>query len=178
MAFKVGDKIVHPSYGAGVVISIKEKQIGSHANTYYVIRMSEKRLTVMVPTDKAEALELRPVSEKAELAEMWDVLQSEPATLSNEYEKRQARIREKISSGDILQIAQAIRDLSAREQEKKLSQGDRTLMDQAEAFMASELALAKGVEPDEALRMIREALHDTETQPDSETDTTAETDAK
>lgn len=174
MVFKVGDKIVHPSYGAGVVIGIKEKQIGSHANTYYVIRMPDKRLTIMVPTDKADTLDLRPVSEKAELAEAWDVLQSEPATLSNEYEKRQALIREKISSGDILQIAQAIRDLSAREQEKKLSQGDRTLMDQAESFMASELALAKGVELDEALRMIREALHDSETKTDAASETNAE----
>ena len=89
---------------------------------------------------------------------MWEILDAEARDLSDEYKERQERIRELLRTGDILKIASALRDLAARRQERKLTQADKGLLDQAENMVASELALAKDIEMDEALGLIRAKL--------------------
>lgn len=158
MAFNVGTKVIHPAYGAGEIIAIKERELGQHVNEYYVIRMPAQNMTVMVPTDKADEIGLRPVSQQKTIAEMWDVLGSAPGDLSDEYKERQERIREQLRSGDILEIAEVLRDLRARQEDQKLTQADKGLMDQAENFVAGELALAHNMDVKDARALIRSRL--------------------
>lgn len=158
MEFDKGDKVVHPVYGAGRIEAIKEKQFLDHSNHYYVIHVPAKDITIMVPTNRAADAGLRPVSGAGVFDKMWAILRTAPQGLPDAYQDRQDGIREQLRTGDILQIAQAIRDLMGRSEMGKLTQADKGLLEQAETFIASELAIAHDLEIDEAKRLIRSAL--------------------
>lgn len=158
MIFETGDKVVHPAYGGGEITAIKEKSFLNHSNQYYEILISNKNMTVMVPVDQAGEIGIRRVSNSDALEEMWGILGKSPQELSDQYQERQEGIRERIRTGDLFEIARALRDLFGRQEEKKLTQADKGLVDQAEAFLASELALAKNVSLEEAKKQIRAFL--------------------
>ena len=158
MTFEIGDKVVHPAYGAGKIVAIKEKRLLEHANQYYVIFMPQKKMTVMVPTGETERTELRPVSMGQVLVKLWDVLRQDPPEPTEVQENRQEEIRANLGRGEILTIARDLRGLSARERARKLTQTDRVLMQQARDFIVGEVALAHDVEMAEALRLVSSAL--------------------
>ncbi|NLS76231.1 MAG: hypothetical protein GXY76_03125 [Chloroflexi bacterium] len=155
MQFQVGAKVLHPIYGAGRITAIHEKQFRQQIDRYYVIQVPTQRITVMVPVHKVDDVGLRPISGAAALQEMWHVLESKSIELCSDWKLRQSHISEKIRTGDILQIAQTIRDLTARRREQRLSQTDRELLEKAEAFLASELAVAQDMGSEEARALIR-----------------------
>jgi len=157
MTFEIGAKVIHPAYGAGEIVAIREKQFVQHVNRYYVINMPLQKMTVMVPTERVAEVGLRPVSEAGVFAEMWEILKSVPEELTNEHKQRQESIKELLRSGNILKIALAVRDLTGRRRERKLTQTDRGLLEQAENRIAGELALARDIEVGEALALIRTA---------------------
>ena len=158
MTFEIGDKVVHPAHGAGTIIAINEKRLHDHSNQYYVIFMPAKRFTILLAKEKADEAELRPISQRTVLDKVWEILHTAPETLSNQHAERQDKIKEELGTGNILKIAQALRDLAGREQGRHLTQGDRALLEQAKSFVASEVALARDLEMDEAQRLILAAL--------------------
>jgi CarD family transcriptional regulator len=158
MIFELGDKVVHPAYGGGEITAIREKSFLNHSNQYYEIRVTNKNMTVMVPVAQAQDLGIRRVSNTEALSEMWEILAKTPEELSNAYQERQDGIKERIRTGDFLEIARALRDLAGRQGDHKLTQADKGLVDQAEAFLASELALSLSITMEEAKRKIRLVL--------------------
>ena len=154
MHYEIGAKVIHPAYGPGRIIAIKEKQFNQQVNRYYMIHMPAQRMTVMVPVQSADDLGLRPISKPVALEEMWQVLEATSKDLNSDWKLRKNDLTEQIHTGDILQVAEAIRDLTGRRQEQPLSQTDRELLDQAEMFLAAELALARDIELSEALSLI------------------------
>ena len=158
MEYSIGTKVVHPAYGAGQVIAIKEHQFAEQLKQYYVIQIPLSRLQVMVPVDRAESVGLRDISDDAVLDKVWDVLQSEPKALSQDWKERKEGIRVNIKSRDLITVARDIRDLAARRQERRLSYTDSKLLEESEKLVASELALAHDLEMDEALKRVRSFL--------------------
>ncbi len=156
--FKVGDKVVHPTHGAGVVISIESKDIIDEFDKYYVIDMVASRMKLMVPVKNAEEIGLRRAIKRSRALRLLDILRGYPDELPDDYRERQARIAEKLKSGDAIAIAQVVRNLYWWDQQKKLSAGDTKLFDRAKQLLIGELALAEDIEAEAANKQLEAAL--------------------
>ena len=166
--FNVGDKVIHPAYGAGTILEIDEKRIGDQQCTYYVIELLTQAGTLMVPVSRAVELGLRlPVDHPDKVL---TVLASEPDTLSNDHRERQELINIDIRSGDVLKISEAVRDLAYRDRADKLTEADLKLYRQAQDFLAGELALSQDVDMETARHQVTSVLEalDTEEEPAEE----------
>ena len=156
--FDIGDKVVHPTYGAGLVKGIKEQDLLEQYQRYYVIDLTVDDRTLMIPVSKAEEIGLRSISKKAVLSKVWHTLDATAKTLPDDYKERQERIQEKLKTGDAIRVAEVIRDLSALKREDHLTSFDAKLFERAQQFLACEVALVEGMQVSEAERMISETL--------------------
>lgn len=156
--FDIGDKVVHPTHGAGLVTDIKKQDLLDQYHRYYVIDLAIDRRTLMIPVSKAEEIGLRSISQGSAVSQVWHTLSASAKTLPNDYKKRQERIQEKLKTGGAIEVAEVIRDLSALKREDHLTSFDTKLLGRAQQFMACEMALAEGVQVTEAERMISETL--------------------
>ena len=156
--FDTGDKVVHPIHGAGLVKGIKKQDLLEQYHRYYVIDLTVDDRTLMIPVSNAEEIGLRSISQQAALSRVWHTLDATAKTLPDDYKKRQARIEEKLKTGEVIKVAEVIRDLSARKREDRLTSFDTRLLERAEQFLAGEVALVEEVQVGEAERMISETV--------------------
>lgn len=146
--FSIGDKIVYPMHGAGTVESIEEKEMFGESAEYYIIKMPIGDMKLMVPTETAEEIGVREVSEPSVAPEVLAVLEK-PRTQDiseNNWSKRYRGNIDKIKSGDILEVADVVRDLSHRHMERGLSTAEKKMLASAKEILISELSLAQGLD--------------------------------
>jgi RNA polymerase-interacting CarD/CdnL/TRCF family regulator len=159
--FAVGETVVHPAYGAGVVIDIKAiTSLGSQKRRYYSIELlSQPETTVMVAVNDEEKVGLRsPVSEP-KLNRIWRIFCAGPATLPSDHNKRYDLLAEKLHNGDILEIAEVLRDLAWRKENRRsLTIRGKRLYDESLELLASELAGAHGSDFEMAEAQISDRL--------------------
>jgi CarD family transcriptional regulator len=158
--FKIGDKVVHPYHGAGMVVDIEEKKFLEERGRYYVIDLVACDGIVMVPLDNVQKIGLRRVSGKRAISRAMNTLASTPDTLSSDHKERQERLREELKTGDLIKITEVVRNLAWRNHQKGLTMADNKLYQRAQTFLASELALARGIELQEAIEQLQIALND------------------
>ncbi len=156
--FKIGDKVVHPYHGAGKVVDIEEKKFLEERGRYYIIDLVACDGVVMVPTDNVQKIGLRRVSGTRDISRAMATLTSTPDMLSSDHRERQARAEEKLKTGDLIEVTEVVRNLSWRNHQKGLTMADNKLYRRAQTFLASELALAKGIELKEAKEQLQTAL--------------------
>ena len=156
--FDIGDKVVHPTHGAGQVTGIKEQDLLKQYHRYYVINLAIDDRTLMIPVSNAKEIGLRSISQEPVLSKVWHTLDASAKTLSGDYRKRQKRIQEKLKTGNAIKIAEVIRDLFALKHEDHLTSFDTKLLERARQFLSSEVALIEGMEVSEAERMISDTL--------------------
>lgn len=160
LTYQVGDKVVHPVYGAGIVIGITRKSIAGDVRRYYVVDPMSYDMQVMVPVDKAKASGLRDVLKRSGIARVFRTLQDAPEELSDDHKERQALVDEKLVSANPIEIAKIIRDLSWLARRKgRLGTTDTKLLDRARSLLAGELAIALDVDVETALERIQRALN-------------------
>lgn len=146
MEFQVGEKAVHPAHGVGEVTSIEKREIAGTKKSFYILKIADSGMTVMVPTDGVERLGLRNVISKRDAKKVLDVLKSdEVAVTSQPWNRRYREYMEMLKSGSPFEVAKVLRDLSRLRGEKDLSFGERRLLEQARNLLVAELALARGV---------------------------------
>lgn len=146
MDFKVGDKAVHPAHGVGEVTSIERKSIAGSDKNFYILKIVESGMTVMVPVDGVKRLGLRVVISKREATKVMNELKKdEVAVTSQPWNRRYREYTEMLKSGSPIEVAKVLRDLSRLRGEKELSFGERRLLEQARNLLVAELALAKAV---------------------------------
>ena len=158
--FEIGDRVVHPSHGAGKVIDIKEKNFLKELGCYYIIDLVAYSGIVMVPIDNVQGIGLRPVSGRRVVSHAMDILASTPDTLPSDFKERQAGVQEKLKTGNFITITEVVRNLAGRNRQKGLTMADSRLYQRAQSFLASELALAKGIELQDAMKQLQIALSD------------------
>lgn len=160
MAFKVGDKVVYPHYGAAVVESKEKKLVGGVENEYLTLRLAHlpTEMVISVPIDNIEKVGVRWPIGKEDVEDLFDVLRKrdirEPSTWSRRYKNHQ----EKLKSGDIYQVAEVVRNLWRRQENKGLSPGEAKLMNKAMDVLQSELSFSLDLTPEVARDKIEEAL--------------------
>ena len=154
--FKIGDKVVYPMHGAGVIEAIEEKEVLGSTRKYYIMRLPVGDMKVMVPMDSVGDIGLRQVVDEDSLKRVFNILQDHNNTMVNSWNKRYRNNLEKIKSGDIYEIAEVVRNLVLREKEKGLSTGERKMLDNARQILVSELALIKNSKTEAVEDMIQE----------------------
>ena len=142
-AYKVGDKAVYPAHGVAEVIDIQTKNLGGRERSFFILKVIENGMKIMVPVDTAQASGLRPIISKKEAREVMDILRSdEVAVKSQPWNRRYREYMEMLKSGSPFEVAKVLRDLFRLKGDKDLSFGERRLLDTAKALLVAELALA------------------------------------
>lgn len=160
-AFRVGDKIIHPSHGAGVVTEIKELGFfGKKSKPYYWIELlSEPGTVVMVPVKDADKVGLRHPMSRSQLSRVWHRLRAEPKVLPSDHKERYSVVRTRIADGDVLEIAAVLRDLWWKDYSiRKLTTEGKRLYAKGMRLLASEIAVIQDSELSEAEAQISETL--------------------
>ena len=146
--FNIGDKVVYPMHGAGVVDPIEEKDILGEKQAYYILKMPGE-VKVMVPTAKAEQVGVRGIIDKSAAEKVFGVLEANETEMSMNWNKRYRDNMEKMKSGDIYEVADVVRNLSFKQKEKGLSTGEKKMLNNAKQILVSELVLTEHATQDE-----------------------------
>ncbi|MTI48368.1 CarD family transcriptional regulator [Sporosalibacterium faouarense] len=156
--FDIGDKIVYPMHGAGVIVAIEEKEILGDKKKYYVMKMPMGDMKVMVPCDNIDDIGIREVINNQEVEQVLAVLGDDKTKMPQNWNRRYRANMDKIKSGDIYEIANVVRNLMIRDKEKGLSTGERKMLNNAKQMLISEIVLAKDLDQPEVERLIDEVV--------------------
>lgn len=148
--FQVGDKVVYPMHGAGVIEAIEEREVLGKSQRYYVLRLPISEMQVMVPCENQQTVGLRQVMSEQAFQKVLEVLRAHKTATVKNWNHRYRMNMEKIKSGNILELAEVVRNLSHRNQEKGLSTGERKMLESARQILLSEIILAQDLEPEQA----------------------------
>jgi CarD family transcriptional regulator len=146
--FEVGDNVVYPHHGAGVVLRKETKQLLDSERDYLTIKILHNEMTVMVPCENAHRAGLRRVIDEEQVKRVIEVLTGDVSDMPKNWNRRFKYNREKIKTGDVFELAEVVRNLAIREWEKGLSTGEKQMYTRAKKILASEFmyALDKGAE--------------------------------
>ena len=156
--FNVGDKIVYPMHGAGIIDAIEEKDILGEKQAYYILKMPGE-VKVMVPTAKADEVGVRNIIDKESADKVFGVLEQDETDMDKNWNKRYRDNMEKMKSGDIYEIADVVRNLSFKQKEKGLSTGEKKMLNNAKQILVSELVLAEHSSQDEVEQLIENKIN-------------------
>ncbi|AEG58564.1 CarD family transcriptional regulator [Desulforamulus ruminis] len=156
--FKIGDKVVYPMHGAGVIEAIEEKEVLGEKRQYYILRLPIGDMKVMIPINNSGDVGLREIIDPEEIKTVIGVLQGQTTVMSTNWNRRYRANLEKIKSGDIFEVAEVVRNLLTRDKEKGLSSGERKMLENARQILISEMVLAAELEEDTARSLIDEVF--------------------
>jgi len=158
--FSVGDKVVYPVHGAGIIESIEEKEILGEQKSYYILRICSDDMRIMVPTNAVANIGMRSIISADAVAEVLHVLRTAEETLTENWNKRYRANMEKIKSGDICLVAEVVRALTLRNIAGGLSSGERRMLDYARKILVSELMLTQDEDESAVNGMLEKAFFD------------------
>ncbi len=156
--FDIGDKIVYPMHGAGVIVAVEEKEILGAKKKYYIMKMPIGEMRVMVPVDNVEDIGIREIITDDEMDKVFTVLKGEQSDMPQNWNRRYRMNMEKIKSGDVYEIATVVRNLMIRDDIKGLSTGERKMLNNAKQMLISEIVLVLDAEQEHAEKLIDESV--------------------
>ena len=151
--YNIGDKVVYPMHGAGVIQDIEEKNVLGEKTSYYIIKMPGE-VKVMVPTAKAEEVGMRSIIDTETAGKVFKVLETNSTEMSLNWNKRYRDNMEKMKSGDIYEVADVVRNLSFKQKERGLSTGEKKMLLNARQILVSELTLAENLQKEKVEEIV------------------------
>ncbi|HUR85315.1 MAG TPA: CarD family transcriptional regulator [Solirubrobacteraceae bacterium] len=158
--FELGDNVVYPHHGAGQVLKKERRKMFGEEREYLTIKILHNDMTVMVPCENAGVAGLRRVIDEETVKKVLDVLADDISEMPKNWNRRFKHNRDKIKTGDILELAEVVRNLAIREHEKGLSTGEKQMFTRAKKILASELMYALDKDEDEAEQHLDDLLAD------------------
>ena len=156
--FQVGDKIVHPMHGAGVIDSIVQKKVNGVVRDYYILKLPVGGMLVMIPTANSEEIGVRPVikGEEADkvIAAIPDIQVEKVSNWNRRYRENMLRLK----SGNLLEVARVVKGLMLREGERGLSTGERKMLHSAKQILISEIVMSQSSSYEAVEERINQAL--------------------
>ena len=147
--FRVGDLAVYPAHGVAQIIGVETREISSSKQTFYILKILDTGLKIMVPTTNAGSVGLRDLITSKQVKEVYSILKSRDIPRDTQtWNRRYREYMEKIKTGSVFEIAEVLRDLCVLRTTKELSFGERKMLETARGLIIKELALAKGVGDD------------------------------
>lgn len=158
MVFEVGETVVYPHHGAATIEEIKLRKIKGEEKMYLKLRVAQGDLTIEVPADKIDLVGVRDVVDPEGLNHVFDVLRAEFTEEPTNWSRRYKANVEKLASGDVIKVAEVVRDLWRRENDRGLSAGEKRMLAKARQVLISEMALAKDLDETKAEGLLDEVL--------------------
>jgi len=144
--FKVGDLAVYPAHGVGVIEKIETKEISGCRQDFYVMRILDNDMIIMIPTNNVGNVGLREIIGQTEVPKLYSILKKRDVQIDNQtWNRRYREYMEKIKTGSVFEVAEVYRDLLMLKLEKDLSFGERKMLDTARNLLVKEISLAKNV---------------------------------
>jgi CarD family transcriptional regulator len=157
--FQVGDKIVHPMHGAGVIDKIINQKVNGVAREYYLMKLPLGGMIVMIPTENSTEIGVRAIVEPDEAAQVMAELPNIQVDIIQNWNHRYRENMIRLKSGDLREVARVVKGLSIRDGNRGLSTGERKMLHSAKQILLSELVLAQSITYEEAEERINTALH-------------------
>lgn len=140
---KIGEKVVYPGHGVGSIEGMQAKIISGYEQKFYVLRILESDMTIMIPTSNVAAAGLRPVMGKDMVSKVYRILRTRKVEVDQQtWNRRYREYTEKIKTGSVIEIAKVLRDLFVLKADKELSFGERKMLDTARNLLVKELSIA------------------------------------
>ncbi|MCB0345688.1 MAG: CarD family transcriptional regulator [Bdellovibrionales bacterium] len=153
--FKVGDKVVCPPFGVGLIEGIETKSVATFEQQFYVIAL-DKGFKHNVATNQIESVGLRKVVDSKTIEKVYKILKDRDVTVDKQtWNRRQREYTQKLKTGSVFEIAEVIRDLSVLQVDKELSYGERKMLDSAKSLLVKEISIAKSRPED----VVKEEIH-------------------
>ena len=156
--FQVGDKIVHPMHGAGVIDSIVTKKVNGVVREYYILKLPVGGMLVMIPTSNSEEIGVRPVVDKDEADRVIAAIPDIEVDMTQNWNRRYRENMMRIKSGDLLEVAKVVKGLMLRDVDRGLSTGERKMLHSAKQILISELVLSQNTSYEDVEARINTAL--------------------
>jgi RNA polymerase-interacting CarD/CdnL/TRCF family regulator len=158
--FRAGDAIVHPVRGAGVVVRVEERPWRGDNSKYYRIRLlGQPSSSLMIPFATADTIGLRRAIPQSNLGQVWHVLRDDPGALPSNHKERYQVLESKLHAGDVLQVAEAVRDMTwRRQQEGTLTTRGKQIYEEGMMLLAGEIAASQDIELTDAKNQIQTKL--------------------
>lgn len=156
--FSIGDKIVYPMHGAGIITGVEEKKILGETREYYILSMPCGDMKIMVPVDNCNDVGIRHIHESDIINEVLQILEDDSSEMSSNWNRRCRENMEKLKSGDILEVAEVVRNLMRQDRDKRLSTGEKKLLTNARQILISEIILISGKEKDRVTELVNGAV--------------------
>jgi CarD family transcriptional regulator len=142
--FKVGDKAVYPGQGVGEVMGIEHKDIAGQRQSFYVLKIMENGMKILIPINKVGSVGLRSLIDEKAVNKVYTILKQKDISVdSATWNRRYREYMEKIKTGSVFEIAEVLRDLYLLRSDKDLSFGERKMLDNAKQLIVKELAVAR-----------------------------------
>jgi CarD family transcriptional regulator len=149
ITFKIGDKAVYPAHGVAEVTGIENRDIAGKPKAFYILKLVDSGMRLMIPTDGAARAGLRTVISKKDADKVLQILKSdEIAVDAQPWNRRYREYMDMLKSGSPFEVAKVLRDLYRLKGDKDLSFGERRLLDTARSLLVTELALARKIKED------------------------------
>ncbi len=157
--FKIGDKVSHPAFGVGNIKEIEEKKVLGRKEEYYVLELKVNEMILMIPVNKAEEIGLRYIIQPDAMPEILKILSTKiDEDMGENYKQRIKSQAELVDSGDILKVAQVVRNYVHRSNLEKLSSTERGLYERAKKMLVAEIGVACDMEKNKAKYLIKETI--------------------
>jgi CarD family transcriptional regulator len=158
LVFKVNELVVYPAHGVGKIIQIEEQEIAGAKLELYLVYFEKEKLHLKVPTGRAEQKGMRRLSDKAQIESALKVLKGRARIKRTMWSRRAQEYDAKINSGDIMAVAEVVRDLYRSERQPEQSYSERQLFEQALDRMAREIAAVRKIDDDQAVKELEDFL--------------------
>jgi len=158
--FKVGDMAVYPAHGVGVIERIENREVSGCQENFYVMRILENNMIIMIPSSNAGNIGLRQIINQNEVSKIFSILKKKDRSVDGNqtWNRRYRDYMDKIKSGSVFEVAEVYRDLTTIKQDKELSFGERKMLDTARSLLIKEISLAKNMKEEDVERDIRSNL--------------------
>lgn len=158
--FVTGDMAVYPAHGVGVIEAIKTQNIGGVDQSFYVMRILDNDMTIMIPTANSDNVGLRAIIAEEEVGKVLQILMERDIKISSQtWNRRYRDYMEKIKTGSVFEVAAVLRDLYLLSDDKELSYGERKMMDTAKSLLIKEISLARNVDEENVEKQVAEIFN-------------------
>lgn len=156
--FQIGDKVVHPMHGAGIVDSIVQKKVNGVMRDYYVLKLPVRAMVVMVPTENCDEIGVRPIVDKEQADRVLAAIPDIQVEMTQNWNRRYRENMERLKSGDLFEVARVVKGLMLRDVDKGLSTGERKMLHSAKQILISEIVMCQSSSYEDVEARINSAL--------------------
>ena len=158
MLFEVGETVVYPHHGAATIVEVKTRVIKGNEKLYLKLNVAQGDLVIEVPAENVELVGVRDVIDKKGLNQVFEVLKAPFVEEPTNWSRRFKANGEKLGSGDVMKVAEVVRDLWRRDQDRGLSAGEKSMLAKARQILVSEMALAEKIDEAAASALLDDVL--------------------